>query len=92
MRTAQDKIVHDATSQIFRWFDLVGDPREDAPMRLGDDERSRGLLSLYGEVQAELRGGVEGRPGQVERPEIPATVQRSLQANGYVGDGADEER
>ena len=92
VRTAQDKIVHDATSQIFRLFDLVGDPREDAPERLGDDERSRALLSLYGDVQAELRAGVEARPGQVERPEIPAAVQRSLQANGYVGGGADEER
>lgn len=92
VRTETGKIVHDVGAERFQWFDLVLDPHEDAPREPGEDKRSLDLRSLYDAARDELREGIARRPGAAEEPSVPPTVQRSLQANGYVGSGAEEDR
>ncbi len=91
MRTSTAKLVHAPGQDRMEWFDLAADPDEmqRRPIRKGDS--SRLLKELYEEVQAWLLKGIENRPAGPASVEAPAEIERSLRAQGYLGDDEDDE-
>ncbi len=84
VRTPDAKIVVELESSQANWFDFVVDPRENEPRLLGGDIASERLRQRYDRVVDWIVQGIESRPAAPSDSAPPASLLRSLAANGYV--------
>ena len=92
LRTGTSKFIHDSTAvQKKTWFDLTTDPEEKKRRPVRPTDRSRHLDKQYLDAQAWLLKGIERRPAGPATAEVPDTIMRSLQANGYAGDESEDQ-
>lgn len=90
VRTAKDKLVHDANraGDPARWYDLDLDARERRPRAL-DEGRGPEVHARFLEAIAELGRAIERRPGGPVAVELPADIRGDLEEIGYVGNDED---
>ncbi len=92
LRTAEGKFVVNHDNGGSAWFDLAEDPGELQPRGLSGDGEGGGaaLKRLYDEAAEEIISGLERAPAGAAAADVPASIQRSLAANGYAGGDGDE--
>lgn len=92
LRTAGGKFVVNHDNGGSAWFDLAEDPGELQPRGLSADGDGDGaaLKRLYDEAAEEIISGLERAPAGAAAADVPASIQRSLAANGYAGGDGDE--
>jgi len=89
LRTTGGKFVVNHDNGGSAWFDLSRDPGELQPLALSAEGAAVGLKRLYDEAAAEIISGIERAPAGAAAADVPASIQRSLAANGYAGGGDD---
>jgi arylsulfatase A-like enzyme len=93
LRTADGKFVVNHDNGGSAWFDLSTDPGELQPLMVSDEAGvggGAGLKRLYDEAAEEIISGLERAPAGAAAADIPASIQRSLAANGYAGGDGDD--
>ena len=93
LRTAEGKFVVNHDNGGSAWFDLSTDPGELQPLMVSDEAGvggGAGLKRLYDEAAEEIISGLERAPAGAAAADIPASIQRSLAANGYAGGDGDD--
>ncbi len=93
LRTAEGKFVVNHDNGGSAWFDLSTDPGELRPLMVSDEAGvggGAGLKRLYDEAAEEIISGLERAPASAAAADIPASIQRSLAANGYAGGDGDD--
>ena len=71
------------------WFDLMGDPAELQPLDASASDGGAALKRLYDAAAAEIISGIERAPASADAADVPASIRRSLAANGYAGGDED---
>ena len=85
LRTSSGKFVVNHDNGGSAWFDLGQDPGELQPLMLSPEGGGAGLKRLYDEAAEEIISGLSRAPGGAAAADVPASIQRSLAANGYAG-------
>lgn len=91
VRTTSAKYVVNHDSNGRAWFDLAGDPKELTMLPVDGDERAAELGRLYDSEAALIIEGLRSAPSATSASGVPEAIIRSLNANGYTGNGDGDE-
>ncbi|MEL6712879.1 MAG: sulfatase [Planctomycetota bacterium] len=92
IRTNTDKLVHNAHTDQYAWYELISDPGEREARPVGQDQRSVTLLEQYEEIAAELAEAVLGLGFGPSAADVPDAVRKSLRGLGYFANPSEPER
>ncbi|MEZ6018407.1 MAG: sulfatase [Planctomycetota bacterium] len=87
VRVPGAKLIVDTAHDRAAWWDLARDPGELTPLVVEGSDQGAGLQNVYARVLARLTEAIAARPAGPGTPALSPAVQRSLEANGYVGSG-----